>query len=170
MTTLKKITAGGIVFLLISVKTSCTSTASMPSNEKAAVDSVLDDFHSAASEADGKRYFGHFTADAVFFGTDATERWPIEQFRAYAGKYFDQGKGWTYRATERNIFFADDAKTSWFDERLENENYGECRGTGVLRKQDGQWKIAQYNLTIPIPNAIARDVVNMIRKLPEAKN
>lgn len=33
-----------------------------------------------------------------------------------------------------------------------NEKYGECRGSGVLLREGGEWRIAQYNLTVPIPN------------------
>ena len=126
-------------------------------------EAVLDDFHDAASKADGEEYFALFSHDAVFFGTDATERWPIEEFRRYAMARFETGRGWTYRATGRHVFVADEGATAWFDERLHNDKYGECRGTGVLVKRMGVWRIAQYNLTIPIPNEIALDVVRMIR-------
>ncbi|RPI78782.1 MAG: hypothetical protein EHM45_05365 [Desulfobacteraceae bacterium] len=54
--------------------------------------------------------------------------------------------------------------TAWLGERLMNEKYGECRGTGVLIKVKGDWKFTQYNLVIPIPNDIAQDVVKMIRE------
>ena len=36
-------------------------------------------------------------------------------------------------------------------------------GTGVVRKIGDTWKIAHYNLTIPIPNDLAKSVVEMIR-------
>ena len=61
--------------------------------------------------------------------------------------------------------FSEDKKTAWFDELLMNQSYGECRGTGVMVLENGAWKIAQYHLTIPIPNELAREVVSMIRKL-----
>lgn len=54
---------------------------------------------------------------------------------------------------------------AWFDEQLSSAAYGKCRGTGVLRRIDRRWRIAQYNLTIPIPNAIAKGVVGQIRAL-----
>ncbi len=60
-----------------------------------AVEVVLDDFHRAASEADGEAYFGLFAAEGVFLGTDATERWTVDEFRAYAKPHFDRGRGWT---------------------------------------------------------------------------
>jgi len=127
---------------------------------------VLDALHDAASKADGKRYFELFAPDAVFLGTDATERWPIDEFKTYAMKRFETGTGWTYHLVkdERHISLRKDGSFAWFDELLENAKYGTCRGSGVLRKIDDQWKIAQYNLSIPIPNEIALDVVKMIRE------
>lgn len=129
-----------------------------------AVSAVLDDIHRLASEADFEGYFNLYTPDAVFMGTDAAERWSITEFKQYARPAFDRGSGWTYVMTERNIFLSEDGSTAWFDERLENEGFGECRGTGVLIKVDGQWKVSQYNLTVPIPNELLRDVVAQIRE------
>ncbi len=147
-----------------------SSAPPTPDDHPAAVAAVLDTLHDAASKADGKRYFGCFAPDAVFFGTDATERWTIDQFRAYAQARFDQGTGWTYHPRKRHIFLSHDRETAWFDEVLHNAKYGECRGTGVLVKRDGGWKIAQYNLTIPIPNEIALEVVERIREVIQARS
>jgi hypothetical protein len=44
-----------------------------------------------------------------------------------------------------------------------NAKYGECRGTGVLRQIDGQWKISQYSLTLVVPNEAAAAVVKVIQ-------
>jgi ketosteroid isomerase-like protein len=131
--------------------------------ERAGVDSVLTAFHLAASEADSERYFGLFAEDAVFIGTDASERWTVDAFRAYAEPYFERGQGWTYVATERHVTIAPDGTTAWFDEILDSQSYGVTRGTGVLVREGGGWKVAQYHLTIPVPNALAREVVDMIR-------
>lgn len=128
-----------------------------------AVAAVLDAFHDAASEADGDRYFALFAEDGVFLGTDATERWTVEQFKAYALPFFEQGRGWTYSPTERHVYVSDDGTTAWFDERLSNASLGDTRGTGVLVLRDGDWKVAQYNLTIPVPNELASDLVARIR-------
>ena len=43
-------------------------------------------------------------------------------------------------------------QTYYHDEIVINEKYGKFRGTGVLSKVDGMWKIDQYNLLFPIPN------------------
>ena len=136
--------------------------------ERRSIEAVLDDWHAAASEADGERYFGHMSADAVFLGTDAGERWTREEFRAYARPHFDAGRGWTYTVLERHVYVGPAARTAWFDERLHNEKYGECRGSGTLRKAAGAWKVAHYNLTFPVPNELAAEVVERIREHLEA--
>ena len=128
-----------------------------------AVGAVLDDFHRAAADADFDRYFDHFAENAVFLGTDATERWTVEEFRAYARPYFGPGGGWTYRPRNRSVSFTPDGRTAFFDELLDNQGLGETRGSGVLVLEDGGWKVAQYNLSIPIPNALADEVVRLIR-------
>ena len=71
------------------------------------VGAVLDRLHATASEADGAAYFALFTPDARFIGTDAGERWSLEEFRAYAEPHFSQGRGWTYEATARTVTIAD---------------------------------------------------------------
>jgi len=139
------------------------SRAPSPNTGASAVARVLDDFHAAAARADEARYFSHFAPEGVFLGTDGSERWDAAAFRAYAHPYFEKGKGWTYRATARHVQLAPGGDVAWFDEVLDNASYGPCRGTGVMRRINGDWKIAQYNLTIPIPNDLAKDVVAMIR-------
>lgn len=124
---------------------------------------TLDRLHAAASLADGAAYFALFAPDAVFLGTDATERWTVEQFRAYAEPFFARGQGWTYVPTERHVFVNPAGDTAWFDERLANEKYGEVRGTGVLVRAGQRWLVAQYNLAFPVPNALAPDLVERIR-------
>ena len=69
---------------------------------KKAVDLVLDNLHLYASQAIGKKYIDLFSDDAVFFGTDISERWPKDDFQAYAMARFKTGTGWTYYMKERN--------------------------------------------------------------------
>jgi zona occludens toxin (predicted ATPase) len=124
---------------------------------------VLDDWHQAASVADEDRYFGHFAPNGVFMGTDATERWTVAQFREWAKPRFQRKATWSFHARDRHIDFSADHKTAWFDEILDTPNLGLCRGSGVLVLQGGEWKIAQYSLSVPIPNALVDGVVKQIR-------
>ncbi|MFN2240046.1 MAG: nuclear transport factor 2 family protein [Thermoanaerobaculia bacterium] len=129
----------------------------------AEVERTLNTFHEAASRADGEAYFALMSKDAVYIGTDATERWSLAEFRAFAEPYFEKGRGWTYIPTKREIVIGPGGSTAWFDEILENASYGTTRGTGVLVRDGAEWKIAQYHLTIPVPNDLAKQVVEMIR-------
>ena len=136
----------------------------------AAIDSTLNQLHDAAAKADGRRHFPLFTDDGVFIGTDASERWTVKQFRAYAEPFFSKGQGWIYKPRLRHIVIADvPCKcVAWFDELLDSQNYGTSRGTGVLVKKNGAWKISQYALTFPIPNDLAKGMTAEIRSF-EAK-
>jgi hypothetical protein len=150
----------------------CASTATTPPAaalvpaEPSAVARVLDDFHDAAAHADEARYFSHFAKDGVFLGTDATERWDVAAFRAYAHPHFAAGKAWTFHATARHVAFATDGTTAWFDEALATEKLGPARGSGVLVREGGEWKIAQYNLAITIPNERFADVRKLLDTAP----
>ena len=141
-------------------------TLIVSNNDKTQINKVLDNLHIYASKADGTNYFKLFDSEAVFFGTDATERWHINEFKDYALKRFEAGTGWTYEPISRNIYINEN--TAWFDEELSNEKYGVFRGTGVLIKKDNNWLITQYNLLLPIPNDLLRDyskeIINFLKK------
>lgn len=126
---------------------------------------VIDRMHAAASRADGAEYFSAYTADARFIGTDATERWSLADFRAYAEPYFNQGRGWTYTVADRHLEILEQPCrcVAVFDEVLNNASYGQVRGSGVLVKQGDEWKIQQYVLSFSVPNDKAGAVVDAIK-------
>lgn len=131
--------------------------AQCPQSQVPEIDAVLNDLHDAASKADYNRYFSHFSEQAIFLGTDNSERWTTPQFRDYAKDRF----GWTYIPQQRCVFLSPDKSVAWFDETLESPKYHDMRGTGVLVKSGNAWKLTQYNLVKPIPNAVFTDVVAM---------
>ena len=156
-----KLLAAVPLFLLVA----CASAPPADRSSAAAeIASVLNGFHAAASRADAAAYFGALAPDAIFIGTDPAERWTVAEFRAFADPYFSQGRGWTYRPRDRHVALDGRGDTAWFDEMLDNDSYGVTRGTGVLVRVGGSWKIAQYHLTIPIPNELSKEVVRMIRE------
>ena len=137
-----------------------------------AVGEVIDAWHAAAAAADEEKYFSYFAPDAVFLGTDATERWTRDEFRAFAHPYFAKGKAWSFKSVARWITVAPDRRVAWFDEALATPNLGPCRGSGVLVATKAGWKIAQYNLSMPIPNDLVDDFRKRIEdheKQPPAK-
>lgn len=137
-------------------------------NTKEAIDSTLEAWHEAASNAAFETYFDLMTADAVFIGTDATEHWDIPAFKAYSKPHFDKGKAWSFTAVERNIYLNETQDIAWFDELLDTQ-MKLCRGSGVLKKTPNGWKIAHYVLSIAVPNehvgeliAIKKDTDNAL--------
>jgi phosphohistidine phosphatase SixA len=124
---------------------------------------VLDDFHDAAANGDEGRYFAILPDDALFLGTDATERWTGVQFRKEHRRYFQRPSAWTYVALQRHVVIEADGKLALFDEIFDNDAYGECRGSGVMWRRDGRWVLRQYHLTIPVPNDLAPGIARQIR-------
>ncbi len=98
-------------------------------------------------------------------GTDATERWTVAEFKPWSKPFFDRGRAWSFTGHNRYVFFSDTGTTAWFDEELDTPNLGPCRGTGVMRLTPDGWKIAHYNLSIPIPNEMVDQVVQQVDSL-----
>lgn len=137
-----------------------TITVSAQDLEKDKINSVLDSWHLAAANADFEAYFDKMTDDAVFIGTDATENWQNEAFRAFSKPYFDKGKAWSFTAVERNVYLNENQDFAWFDELLDTQ-MKICRGSGVLKKENGQWKIAHYVLSIAVPNENVAELIEI---------
>lgn len=131
------------------------ATTSNPDQQAAA--QVLDLLNQYSSDADWDKYFALYRKDGIFIGTDASERWGMAEFEHYSRPT----KGWRYDLTERHLIQHGDVIL--FDELLNSPAYGVSRGTGTLIKTDGNWKIAQYHLSFPIPNEIAKQITAEIK-------
>ncbi|WP_299592469.1 nuclear transport factor 2 family protein [uncultured Microbulbifer sp.] len=151
-----------VVALILPAGSALADMGANTATEDAAISKQLDKFHQAAANADFDAYFSLFSRDGVFLGTDADERWSVDTFKEYVKPYFSEGRGWTYVPRDRSIVVHNDV--AWFDELLDNEAYGECRGSGVLVKEGGKWRIAQYNLHFPVPNDLAKQVTKLIKE------
>lgn len=126
--------------------------------EQTQINAMLDSFNRAAAKADFNAYFNFYTHDAIFTGTDATERWGKKEFMAWAKPIFDKGKAWDFTAMERHIYFDKTGTLAWFDELL-NTQMKICRGSGVLVKQGNDWKVQQYILSTMVPNDLLDEVI-----------
>lgn len=129
-------------------------------SQKNDVNQLVDLWHKAASEANFKQYFDVMADDAIFIGTDATEYWNKQEFENYAKPHFDKGKAWSFTTLERHIYFDSTGNTAWFDELLDTQ-MKICRGSGVLVKTGGQWKIKHYVLSMTIPNDTSKSVITI---------
>lgn len=162
--------------VIASVFAGCSSRA-VRSVDKAGAEAeiarLLDAWHTAAATGDGEAYFGAMADDFVFLGTDATERWPRDEFVAFAEPYFDGEEAWTYTPTHRWIEAGSTERgVVWFDELLQNAKYGTSRGTGiaVLDADTGRWKLAAYSLSFPIPNDIAGGMTAEIKAFEQRRS
>jgi len=126
---------------------------------------VLDKFHLAASEANFDEYFKQMAPNAVFLGTDPNERWSRQEFEAFVAPYFAKGKGWTYEVINRNINSIEGhTDIVFFDELLDNEYYGLCKGSGLLKRTENGWKIVQYNLSVAVENDVSKPVTTLLKE------
>jgi ketosteroid isomerase-like protein len=164
----KKYFGFAVLFLLainISIE-SCTETKKTDKEaDKKQIASLLDSFNIAAAKADFNQYFNYYAEDAVFTGTDATERWNKKAFMDFARPYFDKGKAWNFTAINRHIYIDSTGNVAWFDELL-NTQMKICRGSGVLTREGNNWKIRQYILSATVPNNII-DTVTALKSAEE---
>lgn len=133
------------------------------------VNVVIDAWHKAAEEADGETYFGLMTPDAVFVGSDPSEVWNFNEFKAFSQPYFEAGKAWTFTPVNRNIYLNKNQNFACFDEVLNSDHMGLCRGSGVLiLTKEGAWKIQHYVLSLAVPNDLVDELVKQKSKWDKA--
>lgn len=130
------------------------------------INKTLGKWHKAAAEANFENYFNLMTEDAVFIGTDATENWTLPEFKKFSKPYFESGKAWDFSTLDRNLYVHENLRVAWFDELLDT-HMGICRGSGVLMKEKGKWKISHYVLSITIPNENVDEITNIKREFDE---
>ena len=152
-----------IVLFCILLLVSKTFSQTIDSN-KEMINTTLDSWHKAASNAEFDIYFSYMTSNGVFIGTDATENWQLNAFKTFSKPYFDKGKAWNFTSLQRNIYFDKSQNTAWFDELLDTQ-MKICRGSGVLIKEGKNWKIAHYVLSMTIPNDHTDEVVKIKEKI-----
>lgn len=128
------------------------------------VNTTLDAWHLAAAQARFDDYFNLMTSDAVFIGTDATENWDVASFKEFSKPFFDRGKAWSFTALERHVYSTKDLV--YFDELLDTQ-MGICRGSGVLKLENGSYKIAHYVLSIAVPNESVKELTELKKSWDE---
>ena len=158
----KAITLGVSIFLFCAYVTS-NAVKTDKSAIKKEVNTLLVNWHKAASDANFKEYFRVLDSTTVYIGTAAEEIWTKEQFANFSKPYFDKGKAWSFTTLERNIYMSESANIVWFDELIDTW-MGTCRGSGVLEKKEDSWKIKQYVLSVAIPNDDIQAVIDIKKK------
>lgn len=157
-----------ILILLISLNNySQKKTESKALDIKKEINIILNNWHKAAAETNFEDYFNAMSEESIFIGTDATENWNKKAFMNFAKPYFDKGKAWNFKTLERNIYSSFNGEIVWFDELL-NTQMKICRGSGILIKENGTWKIKHYVLSMTIPNNISNDVIKIKAPIEDA--
>lgn len=119
--------------------------------QKVRIDALLNQWHLAAAKADEDAFFGRMTSDAIYIGTDATERWKRDELKEWSKAYFQKETAWDFKPLSRNITIGPGGQIAWFDELLDTW-MGTCRSTGILLLVEGDWKINYYHLSVALPN------------------
>lgn len=163
---MKKTTIFFTIFLFVLGFTTISAQTKFE-KDKIEIATMLDAFNVAAAKADYKAYFDFYADESSFVGTDATEVWDKKQFMVWAKPYFDKKKTWDFKSLKRNIFFSKDGKMAWFDELLDTQ-MKICRGSGVLEKINGQWKVKQYVLSVTVPNEVVEKIVEIKTPIEDA--
>ena len=127
------------------------------------IHTLLDNWHTAAAEANFENYFNAMDSKAVFVGTDASEVWSKDEFRKFSEPFFKKGKTWSFTSLKRNIYIHSSKKIAWFDEVLDTW-MGVCRGSGVVEKVNEEWKIKHYVLSTTVPNEDIAPVIKIKQK------
>lgn len=133
-----------------------------------AINQLMDAWHHAAAVADENVFFGSMTPDAIYLGTDASERWLRDELKEWSKQFFEKESAWAFTSKNRKVYFAQSADLAWFEESLETW-MGPCRGSGVVQKFPDGWKIRHYNLAIAVPNDMVDGLLELMKKAPEKK-
>ena len=127
---------------------------------QADLNSIVEKWHLDASKPNFTSYFEVTTDNFIFLGTAPGERWDKNQFKQFAKPYFDAGKAWDFKSTNRSWIFSDNHKIAWFDEDLITW-MNTCRGSGIMVREGKKWKLAYYNLTVLIENEKMPDFLKL---------
>ena len=126
----------------------------------ARVNAFIDGWHDDAAHA-RMAYFGKIAPDGVYIGTDKTELWHKDAFQQWAKPYFAGKSAWAFKATARHVYTSADGATVWFDELLDTQ-MGPCQASGVLRRTSNGFEIEHYQLSMAVPNEVAKSVTALI--------
>jgi hypothetical protein len=151
-----------ILACLLSLSSACALAATADAALTGQVNTFIDGWHDDAAHA-RMAYFDKMSADGVYIGTDKTELWHRDAFKAWAKPYFAKKSAWAFKATRRNVYTSADGKIVWFDELLDTQ-MGPCQASGVLRRTASGFEIEHYQLSMAVPNPVAAAVTALIAR------
>ena len=126
------------------------------------INTFIDQWHDDAANS-RLAYFDKIAPHGIYIGTDKTELWNRDQFKAWAQRAFERKSAWSFKAVKRNVYMSPDRKFIWFDELLDTQ-MGPCQASGVIRKTVKGFEIEHYQLSIAVPNELAKQVTKMVKE------
>jgi len=124
------------------------------------LDKLVNEWHVSAAKANFQEYFDATTNDFIFLGTAPGERWNKVDFQSFCKPYFDKGKAWDFKPSNRQWNVISNGTIAYFDEDLQTWMES-CRGSGICVLENGEWKIAYYNLTVLIENEKIKEFIKL---------
>jgi hypothetical protein len=126
----------------------------------AAAFQVLDKVHEAFNQKDTSAMYQHFTRSTEFFGTDSSENWDLEGFKAYMANYIaSPNPGPNYKVKWRKLAPSSDSKVLWGVEELDYPSLKmPVRSTVVLENIQGKWKVQMQQWHFLIKNEKVNEV------------
>ena len=149
--------------LLLAPAAFAASHTEMSAGPKAVVDQFNKIFESEDMAA-FDRLFAH-DADAVSFGTDASERFVgFDALRRSVTTQFASFEGSKLAVRDEVVTVSRGGDAAWFSEVVDWDTKAGgqpvslkgCRFTGVLEKRDGEWKVVQFHASMPVQGQAAQ--------------
>ena len=129
---------------------------------RARVNAFVDEWHEDAAHA-RLAYFDKMAKDGIYIGTDKSELWTRDAFKAWARRFFERKSAWAFKASRRNVYMSQDTKTIWFDELLDTQ-MGVCQASGVIDNTGKGFEIKHYQLSMAVPNEVGASVTKLIKE------
>jgi hypothetical protein len=155
-----------LAFCLFMSGAAAHAQAPIDAGLKRQVDGFLNEWHDDAAHA-RPAFFDKIARDGVYIGTDKTELWHRDEFKAWARRFFERKSAWAFTPKKRNVYASDDKSMIWFDEQLDTQ-MGICQASGVIRKTAAGFAIVHYQLSMAVPNEVGGQVTKLIKDF-EAK-
>jgi hypothetical protein len=133
-----------------------TEKGNRENEQEIVLNQLMDTWHLAAAKANEKVFFSMMSEDAVYIGTDKTERWLRDELREWSAEAFARESAWNFKAKERNWRINKENQFAICDELLETW-MGPCRSTAVLGWNGKSWQIIHYQLSVTVDNAKIED-------------
>ena len=152
------------VFIFLLVLGSCSNSLQNNKSDhlEDTIHKLINQWHQNAANSNLEAYIDFMDSTCIYVGTDATEKWTKDEFEIFCKPYFDKKKTWDFKSIDRTLTLDQNQSTAWFYEILQT-HMGTCRGSGVLKYKNQQWKLQQYILSLAIPNEDMNEVKKVIQ-------